>query len=265
MNLAGSRAVYPDTSRTARPPAIFVLPRHPQPGAQRVAFRSARGATKSKLINTKSGEQLWIPRRFLGGVSSSEEPVVIVGLVKELEYREGVVAPHILRVIEMPRAVNDVARPWAEAPRANRLAPVEGIRVESSDASRKGRKLLGVVATAILACLVGMVIFRDSPLSTRARFFSAPPRLALPFTAHDDYMTIVEKLGRPDSGRVRPSPDGREYFLLRYPDRSFTVVLLGAVREEARYIGALGRGGRVVHSVALPGGEDSTALLTRTR
>jgi hypothetical protein len=227
-------------------------------------FGCARG-DEIQVINTKSGEQLWIPRRFLGGVSSSEEPVVIVGLVKELEYREGAVVPHILRVIEMPRAVNDVPRPWVAAPRAGRLAPVEGIRVESSDASRKGRKLLGTVAAAILTCMVGMVIFRDSPLATRARVFSAPPRLALPFTAHDDYMTVVEKLGRPDSGRSRPAPDGREFFLLRYPDRAFTVVLLGAVREEALYIGALGRGGRVVHSVTLPGGEDSTALLTQTR
>ena len=108
--------------------------------------------------------------------------------------------------------------------------------------------------------MVGMVIFRDSPLSTRARFFSAPPRLALPFTAHDDYMTIVEKLGRPDSGRSRPAPDGREFFLLG----------IRTVRSRwccsARCAKTPGtserwRGGRVVHSVTLPGGEIVAVIL----
>jgi hypothetical protein len=232
-------------------------------------FRCARG-DEIQVMNTKSSEQLWIPRRFLGGVSSSEEPVVIVGLVKELEYREGIVAPRVLRVIEMPRAVNDIPRPavsrtWINAPRPGHLAPVEGIRVEESAGSRKGRRLLGMVATGILTCIVGMVMFRDGPLSSRARFFNAPPRLALPFTAQDNYMSVVDKLGRPDGGRSRTAPDGREFFLLRYPDRSFTVVLLGRERDDAFYVGALGRGGRVVHSVALPDGRDSAELLSHWR
>jgi hypothetical protein len=232
-------------------------------------FRCA-GGNEIQVTNTKTAEQLWIPRRFLGGVSSSEEPVVIVGLVKELEYREGIVVPHVLRVIEMPRAVNDiprpaVSRPWVAAPKPGHLAPIEGIRVEGSAEARKGRKVLGAVAASILTCIIATVIFRDGPLSTRARFFNATPRLALPFSAQDDYMSVVEKLGRPDNGRSRTAPDGREFFLLRYPDRSFTIVLLGRVRDEAYYIGALGRGGRVVHSVTLPGGEDSSSLLTHVR
>jgi hypothetical protein len=232
-------------------------------------FRRALG-DDIRVMNTKSSVELWIPRRFLGGVSSSEEPVVIVGLVKELEYREGIVVPHVQRVLEMPRAVNDVlrpavARPWTAAPPAGRLAPVVGIQVESSPASRKSRKLLAVVAGGILASIVGMVIFRDGPLSSRARFFSAPPRLSLPFTAHDDYRSVVDRLGRPASSRSRPAADGREFHLLRYPERSFTIVLLGADRDDAFYLGALGRGGRVVHSVTLPNGQDSSALLTSVR
>jgi hypothetical protein len=232
-------------------------------------FRRALG-DDIRVMNTKSGEELWIPRRFLGGVSSSEEPVVIVGLVKELEYREGIVVPHVLRVLEMPRAVNDVPRPapyrpWIAAPLPGRLAPVVGIQVESSPASRASRKLLGVVATGILASIVGMVIFRDSPLSSRARFFSATPRLSLPFTANDDYLSVVDRLGHPVSTRSLPAPNAREFHLLRYPERSFTVVLLGADRDHAFYLGVLGRGGRVVHSVTLPNGQDSTAILMRLR
>ena len=41
-------------------------------------FRGATGE-EIEVENTKSKEILSIPRRFLGGVSSSEEPVVIVG------------------------------------------------------------------------------------------------------------------------------------------------------------------------------------------
>ena len=224
-------------------------------------FGCARG-DEIQVVNTKTSEQLWIPRRFLGGVSSSEEPVVIVGLVKELEYREGIVAPRILRVLEMPRAVNDVARPaesypWADAPRAARLAEVEGIRVESSDESRRSRKLLGAVAAGILICIVSMVIFRS--------FYSAPVRLYLPFTAKDDYTSVTERWGLPDSSRWLPAPDGGEYFLLRYPDRSLTVVLFGPDRGRATYIGSLSRGGRFGHSVILPDGTNSADVLSHLR
>jgi len=124
-----------------------------------------------QVVNTKSLQELWIPRGFLSGVSSIEEPVVIVGLLKELEYREGIVVPHVRRVIQMPLAVNDVPRPWLNAPpEPGQLASVVGIRVESSADSQKGRKLLGAVAAGILTCVVGMVIFRDATAGSRARF-----------------------------------------------------------------------------------------------
>ena len=213
-------------------------------------------------MNTKSLEELWIPRHLLSGVSSIEEPVVIVGLMKELEYREGIVVPRVQRVIEMPRAVNDVPRPAADrfaARPLGQLAPVVGIQVESS------RKLLVVVTAGILASIIGTVVFRDGPLSSRARFFSATPRLSLPFTAHDDYLSVVDRWGHPASSRSRPSTDGREFHLLRYPERLLTIVLLGADRDHAFYLGALGRGGRVVHSVVLPDGRDSAVLLTLAR
>ena len=220
-------------------------------------------ADEIQVVNTKSQEELWIPRRFLSGVSSIEEPFVIVGLLKELEYREGVVVPLVRRVIEMPVAVNDVPRPWLSVPQPGQLAPVVGIRVESSAESQKSRKLMGAVAAGILTCIVGMVIFRDATAGSRTRFFGSPTRLALPFTGADDYESVVGRIGYPESTRSRPSPDGSIFYLLRYPDRGFTVVLLGPERAQASYVGALGRGGRVVHSVTLPNGQNSAALLGR--
>ncbi|HEV2202571.1 MAG TPA: hypothetical protein VGR73_22360 [Bryobacteraceae bacterium] len=216
-----------------------------------------------QVMNTKTHQELWIPRRFLGGVSSTEEPVVIVGLVKELEFREGAVVPLVRRVIEMPRAVNDTPRPGGFASSAARLAPVVGIRLESETHPSPGRGLLVKVAAGLLTCIVGLVIFRDGPLSSRARFFTAPARVPLPFTASDDYLSIVSRIGRPASDAARTSPAGLEFHLLRFPDRGYTLVLLGHDRDQATYAGAFGRGGRVIHSVTLPDGADSAALLSR--
>jgi len=227
-------------------------------------FSRAR-ADEIQVINTKSQQELWIPRGFLSGVSSIEEPVVIVGLLKELECREGVVIPHVRRVIEIPRAVNDVPRPWLNAPHPGQLAPVVGIRVESGAESQKSRKLLGAVAAGILTCIVGMVIFRDATAGSRARFFGVSSRLSLPFVANDDYESVISRIGYPESNHSRVLPDGSAFYLMRYPDRGFIVVLLGGDRTQASYLGALGRGGRVVHSVTLPNGHDSAGLLIRVR
>src|SRR5215467_3023927 len=106
-----------------------------------------RKATWSEVlvVNCKSGEEIWIPRRFLGEVSRVEDPVLIVGLNKELEYRGGAVWPYQRRVIQMPLAVNDEPRSIPVASRSE-PAPVIGIRVESTE-SRLGR-LVGIA----LAC-----------------------------------------------------------------------------------------------------------------
>ena len=219
-----------------------------------------------QVMNTKSLQELWIPRGFLSGVSSIEEPFVIVGLLKELEYREGIVVPHVRRVIQMPLAANDIPRPWLNIPaEPGQLAPVVGIRVESTPESQKGRKMLGAVAAGILTCVVGMVIFRDATAGARARFLRPASRISLPFTANDDYESVVDRIGYPESTRSRATSDGRALYLLRYPDRAFTLVLQGTDRIHAVYIGALGRGGRVIHSITLPDGHDSTASLAHIR
>ncbi len=59
-----------------------------------------RKATWSEVLvsNRKSGLEVYIPRVFIGELSSIEEPVAIVGLSKELEYKAGAIVPHIRRV-----------------------------------------------------------------------------------------------------------------------------------------------------------------------
>src|ERR1700710_160414 len=63
-----------------------------------------RRATWSECVvaNAQSGEEVWIPRIFLGEVSRMDEQVMIVGLNHELECRRGVIIPRERRVIEFP-------------------------------------------------------------------------------------------------------------------------------------------------------------------
>src|SRR5579871_4487917 len=63
-----------------------------------------RRATWSECVvaNAKSGEEIWVPRAFLGEVSRIDEPLMVVGLNRELEFRAGRVVPRERRIIEFP-------------------------------------------------------------------------------------------------------------------------------------------------------------------
>lgn len=116
--------------------------------------------TDFQVVNTKTKAELCVPRRFVGEGALVEEPVMIVGLVKELEYREGVVLPHVRRVIEMPRAVNAGVslRITGEPPR---VAPVVGIRIEAAPVSRVWRLLAAAVAAALLICVAVVILVQS--------------------------------------------------------------------------------------------------------
>jgi hypothetical protein len=109
-------------------------------------------SSEVQVANTKTSEEIWIPRRFLGEISA-EDPFIIAGLVKELEYQAGAVLPHRRRVIQMPRAVNGSAPMFARHPAPAGPAPVIGIRVETGPTSRAGKRLLTWVVAGILACI----------------------------------------------------------------------------------------------------------------
>ncbi len=115
--------------------------------------------TDFQVINTKTKDELCVPRRFVGEGALVEEPVMIVGLVKELEYREGVVLPHVRRVIEMPRAVNSSAPGRTVGP--PRIAPVVGIRIEAEPRSRAWRILVAAAAAAVLICVAVVVLVQS--------------------------------------------------------------------------------------------------------
>jgi hypothetical protein len=190
------------------------------------------------VVNTQTGEEALIPRACVGEVSIIDHPVVIVGLRRELEWREGAVYPHRRTVIEFPLAVNDNI---ARAPYPGRLAPVVNIRLEARPASRKSRKIAVAVMLGSVGCLIGADLVREVQVHQRVSI-----------AAGDDYSSIAARLGTPASDRTVAG-----YRLLSYPKRSLTVVLAG----QSRYIGTLDFGRRVVDTVTLPDGTNSANLL----
>src|ERR1700685_3138350 len=164
-----------------------------------------RSATWSDVLvrNTKTNEEVSVPRRYLGEISRVDAPVMIVGLRTELEYRSGAVWPAERRVIEMPRAVNDAPRPRLARPADG--AVVVGSRLESDSNSRVGKLVLGGVALGVAGCVLAISLLRGGVIATRA-FYAPLNQVDLPLTAYDDHAAVVRKLGPPASERWRPMP-----------------------------------------------------------
>lgn len=251
-------------------PATMLPPPYDQLGPRAFSFYPAlvgiehnewrfRKATWSEVLvlNTKTEDEIWIPRRFLGELSRTDDPVMIVGLTKELEFRAGQIVPHVRRVIEMPRAVNDVPRPPLEEP--STVAPVVGIRLDSGAEGRVGRLLVGVMLAGIVGCILLVVFFR-SERNPRVRY-AAVLQSDLDLTGQDDFYAVERKLGTPASDQWRSDNGEMQYRVLRYPDRGMSVILMGPDRKQAKYIGAVDQNWRPVHAVSLPGGRDTYSLL----
>jgi hypothetical protein len=197
-------------------------------------FRSANW-DEIRVMNTKTAAELWVPRRFVGAMSLVGEPVVIVGLLKELEYKAGAVLPLVRRVIEMPRAVNDAPRPRIQAPESHAPAPVVGIRLEAP--RPRSRTVLGAAAVGLLILIPMALMVRDGFIGHRV----PAPRVDLPFTAQDDYASIVAKLGEPAADESHASR-GAQFRTLAYPAPGFTLIL-----KNGFYVGTLDSSGRVIH------------------
>ncbi len=213
------------------------------------------------VMNTKSGEEIWIPRRFLGELASIEEPVMIWGLTKELELKMGAVVPHVRRVIEMPRAVNDVPRA-AAIPPGPMPAPVVNISLENRAENRIGRLIGAMLLLGITLAAVVVGVYR-SVTSGRTAHYRPVMQSTLGLTAADDYFSVVRKLGTPSSDRWRDETGEVQYRLLEYPDKF--ALLMGRERNKAVYIGAMDREWRVIDSVELPGGVRTYTMLVRLR
>jgi len=247
-------------------PAAPIPPAFERLGGRRFSFYPAilrvavnewtfRYATWSEvLVRNANGRDLWISRRFLGELSESDNPALVVGLLEKLEFRDGAVYPCRCRVIEMPAREDSFEQP-------GRPAPVVSIRLESRNESRASRVAGGAVALGVLGCLavVGYSLQGEDP--HRRAAVSSLDKTYLSLSGWDTYRTVVRALGVPDRERWMVTSGGNRIRLLDYHDRGFQAVLIPQIGADDRYAGSVDERGRILQSVVMPRGGLSTSIL----
>lgn len=212
--------------------------------------------------NVETAEEHWIPRAHLGEISSTDEPVLIVGLKRELEVKAGEVRPYRSRVVALPGRPEP--RKPSDEPEPEPPAPVRGdSAAESSTLSLIGRAVAVGLAGLLLFVLVASgnlpnpiaALFREDVSTTDQRY--------LGLTNQDGYFDVSAKLGKPETEDWLTDPDAELQFqLLEYPARRYRVVMMGPSRGDMRYIGTIhGRADRILDSARLSGGGDTESML----
>ncbi len=198
------------------------------------------------VVNTHTGAEACIPRNFVADISANA-PTMIVGLTREMEWRDGMAVPYRRPVVQLPIAVNDTPRPA----RRTRSAPVVSIRLEPPAPVKSGRKAVVFVMLGIVASAITADVFR--PIEVWNRISSVRVnRVWQELKPVDDYSSIVRRLGPPVSQRTYIASNGDVFRSLHYPRFHFSAILEGRTENEARYIGSLDAGGRVLGSGAIP-------------
>jgi hypothetical protein len=135
-----------------------------------------------------------------------------------------------------------------------------GIRLESGAESRIGRLIIAVMVLGIVCCVLVIGFFRGSRDGTRV-VYAPVVQNELGLGADDDFFAVVRKLGEPAEDHWRSDKGELQYRILNYPNQGYSVILMGEDRNKAKYIGALDKNWKPVHSVSLPGGRNTMAML----
>jgi hypothetical protein len=209
-----------------------------------------RKATWSEIqvVNCRSGDEIWISRRYVGEVSRVDDPVLIVGLSRELELKGGMIVPFQRRIIEMPMAVGAPPPSRGSAESREEPAPVVGIRLEPSD-RRIFRLILIAVATLVVLYLIAISFTRVGELRQKGAVFVGSDQSYLGLNARDDFLGVTQKLGaQPASDHIQET--GTIFYrALGYPDRRYTVILMGPDKGSMTYIGTMDQNWRPISSV----------------
>jgi hypothetical protein len=222
----------------------------------------AREATWSEVlvVNAKSQEQIWLPRQYVGDLSRVDEPIMIVGLKRELEFKAGGVWPHVKRVIEMPRGLSTVPPPAKTEP----VKPPPGVSAtmgaSSPNESNIGKLILVSLVLGVAICALIVSYYRGQN-SVESATYKGVMQTSLGLSSQDDFHAVVRKFGAPASDRWKGDEGDLNFRLLAYPARGFTAILMGRDREAARYIGALDNNAQLIDSVEMPGGANTAALV----
>ena len=187
-----------------------------------------RKATWSEIlvVNCRTGVEIWISRRLsLAESPASSDPVLIVGLNRELEYKGGTVWPFQRRVIEMPTAAGGSPMASGAVPDRRASASVVGIRLESND-RRIFKLIAAALPVAVLLCLAALRLTQVGEVR-QGVVFTTKDQQYLALTSRDDFFAVAqagqassaslaERVGRASVPRARLSgpqvhrhPDGQ--------------------------------------------------------
>ncbi len=128
---------------------------HPDPNEWLVGGGSH---AEIQVVNARTGHEIWISRQYIGAVSETSSPLLVVGLTKALTFREGAVEPKVKRVIEMPVSAATGEGSLPKASLRSHPAPVIEIRLESKSDSALNKAMIstciGAIVVALLAALI---------------------------------------------------------------------------------------------------------------
>ena len=212
--------------------------------------------------NCASGQDFWIPRNHLGGVSNSDSPVLILGLQRELEAKAGGVYPYRRVVTEMPSTpAGRSSRPASDV-----AAPAKQTLFKRSDA-RMLRLLAIAIGAGLLVSLLGFLAFVGGFHNPLESLFkpdtSTVDQRYLGLGSNDSYFEVVGRLSAPESEQwISDDEDELQFQALHYPSRRYTVIMMGGSRAEMRYLGTVHAPTRsVLDSARLARGGDTSSLM----
>ncbi len=222
-----------------------------------------REETWSEILvwNAHEDREIWLPRSYLGDISSSDSPLLIVGLKTELQLKAGSVVPYRNPVVSMP------GPRMATPERAAENEPEQPER-EDSGTETQTINLIGraVAVSLILAFVSVVVIFKGLPGPLAGLFradTSTNDQRYLGLTSADSYFIVVENLGKPEREQWLSGEEAElQLRVLWYPDRRYAVVLMGGTRADTRYIGTVHDPTRkILDSARLGGGGDTSSMM----
>jgi hypothetical protein len=214
------------------------------------------------VVNQVTNQELWIPRRYFGEASRIEDPVLIVGLTREVEYQGGMLRPFKQRLIKMPSGLAS----HSESPGGpDRAAASSMMHIRSETSDKRAFKLIGMaVGCALLLWVVAAAALRVGFIQQRI-VITTRDQTFQTLTSRDDRFAIVTKIGQPGFDRFK-EVGTIQFEALSYPDRKYTVILAGRDTRTLGYIGTLDDNWRPVHFVNFrTGGTTESLLQTITR
>ena len=214
-----------------------------------------------QVRNGMTGQEFWIPKRHLGGVSSSDSPVLILGLQRELEFKAGGVYPYRRTVTEMPSTPASRQPPAASGARTQAATAVGLGRALGAFARHRHRRRPGGLRDRLLGA-GGAFAQPPGPLAPAGYLHGGP---ALYRAWHDRQLLrgCGEAGQGPDSEEwISAEEDEIQFQALFYQARRYIVVLMGSTRGDMRYLGTLHDPSRqVLDSAQFSRGGDTGSMM----